>query len=450
MSFSVLGLSAPLVRAVDAAGYSEPTPVQVQAIPPVLEGRDLLGCSQTGSGKTAAFALPIIHRLAEAHAAAAKGRRRIRALVLAPTRELAAQIGTCFLKYGHGSALRTSVIFGGVSQQRQTRDLQRGVEIVVATPGRLLDLYQQGFVDFGGVETVVLDEADQMLDMGFLPDVRRILGRLPAKRQTLFFSATMPPPIRELASEILHDPVQIRIAPEQPTAERIEQGVYLAPKELKLELLAHLISSRPAGSTLVFTRTKHGADGVVRKLAKLGIEAEAIHGNKSQNARERALGGFRKGDLQVLVATDIASRGIDVRGISYVINYDFPATPEAYVHRIGRTGRAGESGNAVSFCSGDERPLLGALERHLRKRIPILQDGPPALQTLDRPLRRPASVGAGGNGPRQDRPRRSSGGGIPATDHPGFRGSKKPAGRPSHGRSGSRPNRHSSAPRAAR
>jgi ATP-dependent RNA helicase RhlE len=450
MSFSVLGLSAPLVRAVDAAGYSVPTPVQVQAIPPVLEGRDLLGCSQTGSGKTAAFALPIIHRLAAVHATAVKGRRRIRALVLAPTRELAAQIGNCFLKYGHGSALRTSVIFGGVNQQRQTRDLQRGVEIVVATPGRLLDLYQQGFVDFGAVETVVLDEADQMLDMGFLPDVRRILGRLPAKRQTLFFSATMPPPIRELASEILHDPVQIRIAPEQSTAEGIEQGIYLVPKDLKLELLAHLIGTRPAGSTLVFTRTKHGADGVVRKLAKLGIDAEAIHGNKSQNARERALGSFRKGDLQVLVATDIASRGIDVRGISYVINYDFPATPEAYVHRIGRTGRAGDAGNAVSLCSGEERPLLAALERHLRKRLVILQDGPPALQTLDRPLRRPASVGANPGGSRHERPRRNSGGAIPAADHPGFRGSQKPGGRPSHGRPGSRPGRHSSAPRTAR
>lgn len=408
MSFEELGLSAPLVRAVATAGYTEPTPVQSQAIPPVISGRDLLGCSQTGTGKTAAFALPILHRLSEqrsetqpaaaATEAGASGegavreprtrdgkpfdprkKRQIRALILAPTRELAAQIGDCFQRYGQGSGLRGTVIFGGVSQFRQTRDLQRGVDIVVATPGRLLDLYQQGYVDLSKVEIAVLDEADHMLDMGFLPDVRRIMEKVPRQRQTLLFSATMPPAIRELTDQILVNPVQIRIAPEQPATERVEQGVYLVQKGDKPELLLHLIETRPAGSTLVFARTKHGADKIVDKLEKKGVSVEAIHGNKSQNARQRALEGFRSGEVQVLVATDIAARGIDVRGIQYVINYDCPETPETYVHRIGRTGRAGDSGNAVSFCSGEERGLMVAVERHLKTRLNVLRDGPVSL-----------------------------------------------------------------------
>lgn len=399
MSFEELGLSAPLVRAVDAAGYTIPTPVQSQAIPPVLAGRDLLACSQTGTGKTAAFALPILHRLSE-KPVEGKKRRPTRALILAPTRELAGQIGDFFLKYGKGSGLRVTVIFGGVSQFRQTRDLQRGMDIVVATPGRLLDLFQQGFVDLSNVEIAVLDEADHMLDMGFLPDVRRIMEKVPDQRQTLFFSATMPPAIRELTEQILTDPVQIRIAPEKPAADLVEQGIYLVQKGDKPELLVHLLESRPAGSTLVFSRTKHGADKIVDKLEKKGIAAQAIHSNKSQNARQRALDSFRSGETQVLVATDIAARGIDVRGIQYVINYDCPETPETYVHRIGRTGRAGESGNAVSFCSGEERGLMVAVERHLKTRLNVLRDGPVSL-VLEEEARK------SGGGPKR-KPFRSS------------------------------------------
>lgn len=370
MSFAAFGLLAPLVRAVTEKGYTEPTPVQQAAIPPVMEGRDLLGCSQTGTGKTAAFALPIIHRLAS-EPNNGKGRRRTRALILAPTRELAAQIDECFAQYSLGCGLRSAVVYGGVNQNRQTRALQRGVDVIVATPGRFLDLYQQGFIDLKAIEIVVLDEADHMLDMGFLPDVQRIMDRVPEKRQTLLFSATMPGPIRDLTQKILHDPVTIAIAPEKPAAERIEQRLYMVNKQEKLGVLTQILSDNATGSSLIFARTKHGADKVAKRLERQGFRVGTIHGNKSQNARQATLSDFRSGKLTTLVATDIAARGIDVRGIERVVNFDCPETPETFVHRIGRTARAGNTGCAITLCSPDERGLIKAVERHLHMRLPI-------------------------------------------------------------------------------
>lgn len=390
MDFATLGLSAPLVRAVATQGYSIPTSVQQQAIPAVINGRDLVGCSQTGTGKTAAFALPILHRLSSA-SPIGKKRRQIRALILSPTRELAAQIAKGFERYGSGSGLRTAVIYGGVNQNPQVNALRRGVDILVATPGRLLDLYEQGFVDFSGVEIVVLDEADHMLDMGFLPDVRRIMKLLPQPRQTLLFSATMPPAIRELAKDMLDKPVAINVAPQQASAERIEQGVYHVAQPDKAQLLEHLFTSRPQGSSLVFVRTKHGADKLAKILNQRGLRAEAIHGNKSQNARQRTLDAFRSGKLSILVATDVASRGIDVRGIRYVINFDCPETPETYVHRIGRTARAGDSGNAVTFCSPAERGLMRDVERLLKYRLPICSVELPKVRKAPREMLKPTS-----------------------------------------------------------
>ncbi len=391
MTFESLGIAAPLLRAIHDLGYTIPTAIQKDAIPAAIEGRDILGCAQTGTGKTAAFAVPILHRLSHPdgkHEPAGNRRSRdavapIRALILAPTRELAAQIGDCFARYGKQLSLRTTIIFGGVNQNPQTRDLQRGVDIVVATPGRLLDLASQGFVDLRQVESFVLDEADHMLDMGFLPDVNRIIAKLPRRRQTLMFSATMPVEIMSLAKQILADPLRIQIDPQRPAAETVEQSIYQVAQKNKPALLAHLIRSRAASSTIVFTRTKHGANAVVRKLEAIGITAEAIHGNKSQSARQRALDGFKSGELKVLIATDIAARGIDVSGIGQVINFDLPQVPETYVHRIGRTGRAGRSGCAISFCGPHESELLAAIEKVLRKRIPIGRDQPAATILSD-------------------------------------------------------------------
>jgi ATP-dependent RNA helicase RhlE len=387
MTFESLGIAEPVLLAIHDLGYTTPTPIQKDAIPSAIEGRDILGCAQTGTGKTAAFAVPILHRLASAPTAKpprpSGDRRRgrdtacpIRALVLAPTRELAAQIGDCFGRYGKHARLRSAVIFGGVNQNPQTRDLDRGVDIVVATPGRLLDLVSQGYADLSRVESLVLDEADHMLDMGFLPDVRRIIAMLPKQRQTLMFSATMPAEISTLAKQILVDPVRIQIDPQRPAAETVEQTIYHVGQKNKPALLAHLVRSRNANSTIVFTRTKHGANAVVRKLEAMGITAEAIHGNKSQSARQRALDGFKSGELKVLIATDIAARGIDVSGIGLVINFDLPQVPETYVHRIGRTGRAGRSGCAISFCGAHESELLSSIEKILRKRIPVGRDQP--------------------------------------------------------------------------
>jgi ATP-dependent RNA helicase RhlE len=369
MTFEEFGLSQPILRAVVAEGYTIPTPIQSKAIPHVLAGRDILGCAQTGTGKTAAFALPILHRLTNAGNPPRGRGRRIRVLVLSPTRELAAQIGESFQTYGYNTALRQTVVFGGVGQNPQTRAIKHGVDILVATPGRLIDLMNQGYIDLGSVETFVLDEADRMLDMGFLPDVRHIITKLPQQRQTLLFSATMPETIERFAATILRDPVRLRITPVRETTELIEHSVFFVPQKQKTQLLANLLKTRSVTRALVFTRTKHGADRVARQLNQSGIRADAIHGNKSQAARQRTLADFKSDRTHVLVATDVASRGIDVEGISHVMNYDLPHEPETYVHRIGRTGRAGATGIAFSLCDHDERKHLKAIERLIRQTL---------------------------------------------------------------------------------
>jgi ATP-dependent RNA helicase RhlE len=371
LSFADLGLCEPIVNAVTSEGYTAPTPIQSEAIPQVLEGRDLFGCAQTGTGKTAAFALPIIHRLMQAGTPSAKVRRPIRALILAPTRELAIQIADCVLAYSKNTPIRHTMIFGGVSQVPQVKALQKGIDIVIATPGRLCDLMGQGYVDLSHVQTFVLDEADRMLDMGFIHDIRHIAQRVPKKRQTLFFSATMPPEIRELSATLLSNPVSIEITPVATAAETVEQAVYIVPQSNKSRLLQTLMADSQVSRALVFTRTKHGADKVLRHLMQAGVRADAIHGNKSQAKRQRALADFKSHRLRVLVATDIAARGIDVDGISHVINYDMPMEIESYVHRIGRTGRAGATGIALTFCDPAERSKLRAIERVIRQTIEI-------------------------------------------------------------------------------
>ncbi len=380
--FNELDLTPDLLRAVDEAGYAVPTSIQVQAIPHVLAGRDVMGCAQTGTGKTAAFALPILQHLAASSNGHRSGERRgrparpTRALVLSPTRELAIQIGDSFSAYGRHTGLTNTVIFGGVGQNPQIKALQRGVDILVATPGRLLDLMGQRHVALDQVEVLVLDEADRMLDMGFIHDVKRILAKVPRQRQTLLFSATLPREIVELAADILRDPVQVAVTPEQPTVEAIEQAVYFVPKQKKQALLEHVIRDAKMARVLVFTRTKHGANKVAKKLNQAGIQAEPIHSNKSQTARQRALKDFRDGRTRVLVATDVVARGIDVEDISHVIQFDLPNEPETYVHRIGRTGRAGAEGVALAFCADDERPFLKDIESLIRTRVPVVPDHP--------------------------------------------------------------------------
>ena len=383
MTFERLGLADRLLRAVAAEGYTTPTPIQQEAIPHVLANRDVLGCAQTGTGKTAAFALPILHRLLNAEPASRGGRRPIRVLILSPTRELAHQIGESFRSYGRFSGLRHAVIFGGVGQRPQTDALRRGIDVLVATPGRLLDLIGQGFVDLSAVEILVLDEADRMLDMGFLPDVRRIIAQVPTRRQTLLFSATMPEPIERLAAAILRDPAHVRIAPVQATTELIEESVVHVPRQHKLRLLASFLEGRPIARALVFTRTKHGADRVARQLIRSGIQADVLHGGKSQSARQRTLQDFKVGRTAVVVATDLAARGIDVEGISHVLNFDLPHEPETYLHRIGRTGRAGATGFAVSFCDEDQRDELAAIQRLIRRKLPIEQGPLPDMPALN-------------------------------------------------------------------
>jgi ATP-dependent RNA helicase RhlE len=373
MQFSDLQLLPQLLRAIDAEGYSEPTPIQQAAIPPVLAGRDLLGIAQTGTGKTAAFALPILQRLAENPPVRP---RAIRALILTPTRELASQIGESFSAYGRHLRLKNTVIFGGVSQHGQTRALRLSPEILVATPGRLLDLANQRLIDLSSIEILVLDEADRMLDMGFIHDVRRVIGLVPKRRQTLFFSATMAPDIESLSKAILSSPEKVEVTPRAKTADKIEQRVYFVQKADKRQLLERVLADANFERVLVFTRTKHGADRVVRQLTQARVQALAIHGNKSQNARERALSSFKRGETRVLVATDIAARGIDIDGISHVINYDLPNIPESYVHRIGRTARAGASGMALSFCDPEERAHLHDIEKLLRFRLPVEGERP--------------------------------------------------------------------------
>ncbi len=368
--FADLNLAARLLDTLARQGYETPTPIQAQSIPPILEGRDLLGCAQTGTGKTAAFSLPLIQRLTEGgHGGGRKTKRRVRALILAPTRELAVQIEESLRTYGRGTGLRGTTIFGGVKQSRQVRDLREGVDVIVATPGRLLDLMEQGHVDLGGVECFVLDEADRMLDMGFIDPIRRIARQLPGERQTLFFSATMPPKIRKLADSMLRDPVSVAVAPVVSAAPLIEQRLYHVPDEHKTALLRHLLEDAAMVRTVVFTKTKHGAEKLAKKLAGEGIAAGAIHGNKSQSQRQRALDAFRAGHSRVLVATDVASRGLDVDGITHVFNFNLPNEPEAYVHRIGRTGRAGATGQAISFCSREERGHLRGIEQLTGARI---------------------------------------------------------------------------------
>jgi len=381
--FSDLGLSAPILTALAAEGYAAPTPIQLQAIPPVLGGRDLCGIAQTGTGKTAAFALPILQRLSTVSQRPAA--QTCRCLVLSPTRELASQIADSFRAYGAGMRLSTAVVFGGVPIGRQRQQLARGVDILVATPGRLLDLIDNRWLTLSSVQVLVLDEADRMLDLGFVHALKRIVKLLPRQRQTLLFSATMPKSIATLAEDYLTDPVKIVITPAATTVERVDQGVVFVPSDRKRDLLATMLRDPAFARVLVFTRTKHGADRVVRHLDASGIEANAIHGNKSQPQRERALAGFREGQARVLVATDIAARGIDVDGVSHVINFELPNVPEDYVHRIGRTARAGAAGIAIAFCSDEERPYLRDIEKLTRcslRPIPV-----PATMSMPRPGR---------------------------------------------------------------
>ncbi|MGB2987085.1 MAG: DEAD/DEAH box helicase [Phycisphaerae bacterium] len=367
MRFEDLRLTEPLLRAVRTARYVHPTPIQTHAIPLVLDGRDVLGCAQTGTGKTAAFALPILQRLSNGSGRVKAPASRIRALVLCPTRELAQQIHESFRTYGQYTGVRQTVVFGGVNQGPQARILRAGVDVLIATPGRLLDLMGQGVANVTGTEILVLDEADRMLDMGFLPDLRRILAHVPRQRQTLLFSATMPTLIRKLAGDILRDPVPVQVARVSSPAPSVAHWVHHVEKLEKPTLLVRLLTQTPHTRALVFTRTKHGADKVVRQLVKAGVPAAALHGNKSQGARTRALGEFRSAQTPVLVATDIAARGLDVEDISHVINYDLTPEPETYVHRIGRTGRMGAAGTAVSFCTSQEHDALRAIERLIRE-----------------------------------------------------------------------------------
>lgn len=403
MKFEDLGLSESILRAVEAEGYETTTPIQAKAIPHVLEGRDLIGCAQTGTGKTAAFALPILHRLqatgnnGASYQGGGRGRnqRRIRALILSPTRELTSQIAESFSAYGRFGGMRHVVVYGGVSQHPQVQKLRQGVDILVATPGRLLDLMEQGHVDLKGVEILTFDEADQMLDMGFIHDLRRIVRHVPQQRQTLMFSATMPDTIRRLTTEWLTDPVHLQAGPVATPVEKVEQSVFFVEKKHKPDLLASFLKKTCSPRTLVFSRTKHGADSIVRRLSRSGIHAAAIHGNKSQATRQRVLAQFKSDILPVLVATDVAARGLDIDDVSHVINYDMPDVPEIYVHRIGRTGRAGAAGIAVSFCGSDERGQLQMIERLIRRTIAVetqLPDGsqcpqPAAAVSPDRPPR---------------------------------------------------------------
>jgi ATP-dependent RNA helicase RhlE len=381
MSFQDLKLIEPILKALNTEGYTTPTPIQAKSIPIILQKRDLLGCAQTGTGKTAAFAIPIIQLLyqdKQQH----KEQKTIKTLILTPTRELAIQIDESFAAYGRHAGLKHLVIFGGVSQNPQTDALKRGVDILVATPGRLLDLMNQGYIRLDHLKILVLDEADRMLDMGFVHDVKKIIAKVPKQRQTLFFSATMPAEIQQLADTILYKPEKVEVAPVSSTADTIQQLVYFVGKEDKRGLLHHVLKDKNIATVLVFTRTKHGADKVVKDLSRAGITAEAIHGNKSQNARQRALTNFKARTTRVLVATDIAARGIDIDDLTHVINYEIPNIPETYVHRIGRTGRAGASGIALSFCDEEEKAFLKDIHKLIAKTIPVEEEHPFPMKQL--------------------------------------------------------------------
>ncbi len=404
MEFKDLPIIEPIQKALGNLQYTTPTPIQEQAIPPIMEGRDVLGCAQTGTGKTAAFAVPILQRLyLKSQAVTNNAKRPIRSLILSPTRELAMQIYESFCAYGKYTGLRFAVVFGGVSQKPQEYALQKGVDILVATPGRLDDLMNQGFINLSNVEILTLDEADMMLDMGFIHAVRKIIAKIPTERQTLFFSATMPPEILDLSRTILSNPVRITITPDAPAVEAIDQRIYFVDKINKRQLLLYLLHDKSITSALVFTRTKHSADRVVQELWKGQIRADVIHGNKSQNARQQALKSFKNGAIRVLVATDVAARGLDIDDISHVFNFDLPEVPETYVHRIGRTGRAGNSGIAISFCDIEEKTLLKDIEKLLGKPIQSVSDHPFPLRIIHVPPKQPRTMR---EMPRQEQQRR--------------------------------------------
>lgn len=430
MLFTDLNLIDPLLRAVRDAGYTEPTPIQAQTIPLMLAGRDVLGCAQTGTGKTAAFALPTLQRLYE-HQGDGVPRRHPAVLVLTPTRELAAQIADSFHTYGRYLPTRCTVIFGGVGQQPQVEKLRKGTDILIATPGRLLDLLNQGYINLSYVKMFVLDEADRMLDMGFIHDVKRVIAALPPRRQNLLYSATMPPEIVELANGFLHDPAHVEVTPSATTVDKIEQYIFFVEKEDKKPLLEHLLRDPSVKRALVFTRTKHGANKVAQQLTNAHINAEAIHGDKSQSAREAALAHFKNGSTRILVATDIAARGIDVDGITHVINYDLPNIPESYVHRIGRTARAGADGVAYSFCNEEERAYLRDIERAIRKHIQVVADHPypsrlgiPTPTNLDPNAKRPPTTKPAKPKPPMSKPAKGH-----QSKHP-KQGQKAPAAQP--------------------
>jgi ATP-dependent RNA helicase RhlE len=392
MTFKDLGVIDPIVKALEAEGYSQPTPIQEQSIPILLDRKDLLGCAQTGTGKTAAFSIPIIQHIhnSKTHE---NGRRKITALIVTPTRELAIQIGENCSKYAKHTHVKNTVIFGGVKQGAQTNALRNGVDILVATPGRLLDLMNQGYISLKDVKYCVLDEADHMLDMGFIHDIKKVIAALPEKRQSLFFSATMPQSIVKLSQSILGKPEKVTIKPEQATSEKVEQALYYVSKKSKTKLLIHLIKENEIDSVLVFSRTKHGANKIVKQLDKVQIKSEAIHGNKSQGARQRALENFKNRDTKVLIATDIAARGIDVDELELVINYDLPNVPETYVHRIGRTGRAKNSGVAVSFCNIEERAYLKDIQKLIDQKIPVVTQHPFADEVEEMPEKKTKTRG---------------------------------------------------------
>ncbi len=419
MSFENLKLIEPILKALKTEGYTTPTPIQAQSIPIILNRQDLLGCAQTGTGKTAAFAIPILQILHNDRLEH-KEQKTIKALILTPTRELAIQIDESFAAYGKHTGLKHLVIFGGVSQHHQVEALKRGIDILVATPGRLLDLVNQKFVHLEHIKILVLDEADRMLDMGFVHDVKKVITKLPQKRQTLFFSATMPNEIQALANTILTNPQKVEVTPVSSTADTIQQGLYFVEKNDKKSLLLHILKDKTIETALVFTRTKHGADKVVKDLSKAGITAEAIHGNKSQNARQRALSNFKSRTTRILVATDIAARGIDVDELTHVINFELPNVPETYVHRIGRTGRAGLNGIALSFCDAEEGEFLRDIHKLIGKTIPVIEDQPYPMKQPT--LTQNAAAAAARKGAATQQNQRRGGGGRPSA---GGGGAKK-------------------------
>jgi ATP-dependent RNA helicase RhlE len=438
MLFEQLNLISPILDALKAEGYSQPTPIQEQAIPLILQGKDLLGCAQTGTGKTAAFAIPILQLLHAKKSTDRNLKRPIKALIVTPTRELAIQISESFNAYGKNTGLKNTVVFGGVSQKAQTDALISGVDILIATPGRLLDLIQQKFVNLQSIEIFVLDEADRMLDMGFIHDVKKLLAIIPAKRQSLFFSATMAPAIVKLAETILNKPASVSVTPVSSTAETIKQFVYFVDQKNKNSLLSHVLADKAIGTALVFTRTKHGANKVTKYLLSKNITAEAIHGNKSQSARQTALQNFKNRTTRILVATDIASRGIDIDDLTHVINFEIPNISETYVHRIGRSGRAGAKGTSFSFCDAEEKEFLRAIEKLIGKKIPVFEDHPFPM-TNDRPELKAQTQHS--LRPKQAKPssssRNSSRGGSGSGSRPASTGGQGNTARPASSNSGS-------------